>query len=296
MSNSKKLTRICVVSHDAGGAEIVSSYVKRNGFDCICFLAGPAVEIFRRKLGQITTGSLDECLEQSDWLLCSLGWSVHEWQALTLAKKQGIRVIVFLDHWTGYKARFERDGEISLPDEIWVGDEAAEMIAQKTFSNIPIKLIPNPYHADIKDEIDLLPHNTNSNKTGLKILYVCEPTAPDSDESKRSGYTDHDALRYFFECIIARDEQIDTICLRPHPSESRNKYAWVSKVDGIDGIKVTIDGERSLLEEVVDNDWIVGRSSMALVVGLMAEKKVFSCIPSSGSPCSLPFKEIERLG
>lgn len=292
MSDSKKPTRICVVSHDAGGAEVVSSYVKRNRLDCIYYLAGPAVEIFKGKLGQVTSSSLGECLEQSDWVLCSMGWSEHEWQALTHAKKMDKRVIVFLDHWTGYKARFERNGEMQLPDEIWVGDSTAEKIAQKTFSNIPIKSVPNPYYADLKDEIDLLPHHFRSNISGIKILYVCEPTAPDSDESKRSGYTDHDALRYFFKCISERSELIDSICLRPHPAEPHDKYAWAMEDSCI---KVTIGGERGLLEEIVDNDWVVGRSSMALVVGLIAGKKVLSCIPPGGNPCSLPHKEILHL-
>ncbi len=292
MNDSLKSTRICVVSHDAGGAEVVSSYVKRNGLDCMFSLAGPAVEIFNKKLGRIVITNLDECIEQSDWLLCSMGWGEHEWQALVKAKEVGKRVIVFLDHWTGYKARFERNSEMHLPDEIWVGDSEAEKIAQKTFLNIPIKLVPNPYYADLKDEFNLLPHRTFSSSSGVKILYVCEPTAQGSDESKKSGYTDHDALRYFFKCLSKRNERIDTVCLRPHPAEQYGKYAWALKGSGI---KISMGGERGLLEEIVDSDWVVGRSSMALVVGLIVGKKVLSCIPPGGKACSLPHKEILNL-
>ena len=293
MNDSKKTTRICVVSHDAGGAEVVSSYVKRNRLDCIYCLAGPAVDIFTRKLGPIVLNKLEKCLAECDWLLCSLGWSDHEWQALAEAKKMGKRVVIFLDHWTGYKARFIRNEIMVLPDEVWVGDASAEKIAKEIFSNLPIKLVLNPYYLDIKDEIDLLTRRVSAESAGKKILYVCEPTASESDKSKSSGYTDHDALRYFLKCISAREELIDTICLRPHPSEPKNKYDWVLKNNFTN---ITVGGERSLLQEIVDSDWIVGRSSMALVVGLIAKKTVFSCIPPGGVSCSLPFSEIKRLG
>lgn len=292
MNDSLKSTRICVVSHDAGGAEVVSSYVKRNKLDCMYYLAGPAVDIFNKKLGSVISNNLDKCLVESDLFLCSMGWSEHEWQALAKAKEMGKRVIVFLDHWTGYKARFERNGKMHLPDEIWVGDLEAEKIAQKTFLNVPVKLVPNPYYADLKGKFDSLPRHVNSSHAGIRILYVCEPTAAESDISKASGYTDHDALRYFFKCISERKELIDTICLRPHPSESQDKYSWV--LDN-NFTNITIDGKRSLVEEIADCDWVVGRNSMALVVGLIAEKKVLSCIPPGGNACSLPHKEILNL-
>lgn len=34
---------------------------------------------------------------------------------------------------------------------------------------------------------------------------------------------------------------------------------------------------------------------MAMVIGLLAQKRVISCIPPGGRPCSLPQKEIEPL-
>ena len=293
MSNSKKMTHICIVSHDAGGAEVVSSYVKRNKLDCMYYLAGPAVNIFTKKLGPLVLNKLDKCLEECDWLLCSMGWSEHEWQALAKAKEIGKRVIVFLDHWTGYQDRFIHNDITVLPDEVWVGDTKAEKLAKDTFSDLPIKLIPNPYFADLKDELDLLPRRVNSKGTGKKILYVCEPTAPKSDITKCSGYTDHDALRYFFKCMSECKELVDSICLRPHPSEPKDKYDWVLNNNFTN---IIVSTEQSLLEEIACSDWIVGRSSMALVVGLIAKKTVFSCIPPGGLSCSLPFTEIKQLG
>lgn len=292
MSSSSKDKCIGVVSHDAGGAEVVSSYIKRNRLNCIYCLAGPAVEIFKKKLGPIATSSLSDCLRQCDWLLCSMGWSEHEWQALAKAKEMGKRVVVFLDHWTRYNDRFERNGVIQLPNELWVGDSSAEKIAHENFSNIPIKLVPNPYYADLEDELDSLSRHINIPHAGIKILYVCEPTAPETDVLKSSGYTDHEALHYFFSCLEKRDEEIESICIRPHPTETKDKYAWAISHNHK---KVTIGGDRSLLQEIVENDWVVGRNSMALVAGLIANKTVISCIPPNGKPCVLPQKEILHL-
>ncbi|MDH5525511.1 MAG: hypothetical protein OEY01_16195, partial [Desulfobulbaceae bacterium] len=51
-------------------------------------------------------------------------------------------------------------------------------------------------------------------------------------------------------------------------------------------------GGKLLNEEIADSDIIVGCESMALVVGLLAKKKVISCIPLSGYSCRLPQKDI----
>jgi len=39
-----------IVCHDAGGAELVSSYLKKTNLDYIHALGGPAQDIFKRKL------------------------------------------------------------------------------------------------------------------------------------------------------------------------------------------------------------------------------------------------------
>ena len=43
---------VAVVSHDAGGAEILSSWVVRNKVKCVFVLDGPAVGIFEKKIGK----------------------------------------------------------------------------------------------------------------------------------------------------------------------------------------------------------------------------------------------------
>ena len=64
---------ISICSHDAGGAEILSSYVVQQGLHCIYSLGGPALKIFERKLGPINVMPLEESILKADWLLCGTG-------------------------------------------------------------------------------------------------------------------------------------------------------------------------------------------------------------------------------
>ena len=80
---------ICVVSHDAGGAEIISSHIRRSSLDCNYVLAGPALKIFERKLGPIPLNSLEDGLQKSDSLLCGTSWqSDLEWRAIDMAMEK----------------------------------------------------------------------------------------------------------------------------------------------------------------------------------------------------------------
>ena len=115
-----------VVSHDAGGAEILSSYVKREKPNVVFALAGPAERIFKRKLGQIENKPLIDAINAADVLLCGTSLpSAHERNAIRIAKEMKLHSIAFLDHWINYPDRFKEGAKLLLPDEIWTVDERA---------------------------------------------------------------------------------------------------------------------------------------------------------------------------
>ena len=288
---------ICIVSHDAGGAEILSSLIRQRGFECQYVLAGPALKIFQRKLGSVDTRLLQEAILGADWLLCGTSWqSDLEWQAIQIARKTGKRSVAFLDHWVNYQERFTRGGETQLPDEIWVGDAHAENMARGLFPSLKIRLVENPYFNDLKRELAELSQPRELDPNSLRILYVCEPIREHAfreyGDEQHWGYTEEDALRYFLANLEILDAPVSRILLRPHPSESAGKYDWASEEYDLPIIN---GGAKTLFEEVAACDLVVGCESMAMVVGLLAGRRVISCIPPGGKPCSLPQPEIELM-
>ena len=287
---------LAIVSHDAGAAEVLSSYVRRNRPECVLSLAGPARAIFERKVGRVSVIGLRDALEQAECLLCGSSWqSDLELEAIRLARSVGKKSAAFVDHWTNYRERFTRSGVTTLPDEVWVGDDCAARIARNVFGELPVRLVDNPYFQDIRDEVSacgVRPASPN----GLAVLYVCEPVREHAlaqhGDANHWGYTEEGALRYFLSNAGALGSPVTQIVLRPHPSESGDKYDWAS---GEFDLPIVRGGKLPLVEEVVASDVVVGCESMGLVVGLLAGKRVISCVPPGGRPCALPQPEIQRL-
>jgi len=288
---------ICIVSHDAGGAEILSSYVRQNKLDCMYVLAGPAVKIFERKLGKLHIHALEEAISSTEFLLCGTSWqSDIEWEAISIARKFGKRSVVFLDHWINYRERFIRQEKTNLPDEIWVGDLLAQERACMIFPELKVNLVENPYFLDLKLEIESLKKNKSLFSTKGKILYVCEPIREHAiheyGNERHWGYTEEDALRYFLSNAQCLDLKIKQITVRPHPSESTDKYDWIFKEFDL---PIYAGGKEGLFEEVLQSEIVVGCESMAMVVALLAGRRVISSIPIGGAPCKLPQSNIEMM-
>ena len=86
--------------------------------------------------------------------------------------------------------------------------------------------------------------------------------------------------------------EIKKIIIRPHPSENINKYNWVCEKS------LYVEkpsSNKTLLEQIVEAEIVVGCESMAMIVGLLAQKRVISSIPRGGKKCGLPHSEIEHL-
>jgi hypothetical protein len=288
---------LAIVSHDAGAAEVLSSYVRRNRPQCVFSLGGPARDIFKRKLGEVANVSLPAAVSSAERLLCGSSWqSDLELDAIRLAKRSGTPCTAFVDHWTSYVERFTRSGATTLPDEIWVADDDAERIARGVFSDVAIRLVPNPYFEDIREELRELAGARSQRRDGLAVLYVCEPVREHALQQHGDpnywGYTEEEALRYFLSNAAVLREPIERIALRPHPSEDRDKYSWVADEFELPIIRGGVSG---LVAEIAASDVVVGCESMALVVGLLAGKRVISCVPPGGRPCALPQAEIQHL-
>lgn len=289
--------RVAIVAHDAGGAEILSSYVVQQNLLCSYVLAGPALKIFNRKIGPVRVMPLEDAITQSEWLLCGTSWqSDLEWQAIKMANVHGKRSVAFLDHWVHYRERFVRDGVTCLPNEIWVGDAHAKALAERVIPEVITKLLANPYFDELKREIVAIRRLEIKREVGLNLLFVSEPVREGGarmyGNERYWGYTEEEALHYLLSNLHVLVQPVGRIVIRPHPSELPDKYDWVDKVYKL---AIVSAGNRTLLEDIAESDVVVGFQSMAMVIGLLAGKRVISCIPENGNKCVLPQTEIEHL-
>ena len=299
MQNKQEI--VGVICHDAGGAEIVSSYILLNNIKAKYCLKGPAIRVFERKFGTIKNNSLIDLVNESSWLLSGTSWQSNlEYNAIRESIKQDKRIVVFLEHWINYPERFERNGITLLPDEIWVGDVYAKNIAEGCFENTNIELKDNPYLSIVRKSLSRFkPKKEMEGK--YTALYVCENISRHMllkyEDENYLGYTEHDSLKLFLDNIDKINKNIDTIILRPHPSDSnpQEKYNWIERHPVYTLYDVQFSKEESLLQDIVDCDIVVGAESMAMVVGMTAEKRVVSSIPKEGRKCVLPFPEIEHI-
>lgn len=292
------MSKVAVVCHDAGGAEIVSHWLQKQSLSSQYCVEGPAIKVFQRVLGdKVVSNSLDNIISESDWVLCGSSWqSDLEKIAIKKAKTAGKKVITYLDHWVNYKDRFLLDNEKVFPDEIWVADQYALKIAKESLPGLIIKLVGNPYLDTICTQIKHLSISSEI-QPKHKILFLGENI---SEHAKKKfgneqywGYTENDALIYLLENLAHFQPNEDlTIKIRPHPSENSEKYQWA--VDTYSP-RLFISNNSTLEKDITECQIIAGCESMAMIIGLMAGKTVISCIPPRGKYCSLPHEGILHL-
>lgn len=290
-----------VVAHDAGGAEIISAWLRKNrGCENVDFLLeGPAVKIFQGKLSEVNLVSREDVfagLANYERVLTGTGWGADlEKKVISRSRGLGIYCASYLDHWTNYKERFSFEGHSVLPDEIWVGDEYARDLARDIFTGTVVKLEPNQYLVDCVDQIRET-ETKSAAKEGAKasVLYICEPRTMKYGDPNYWGYTEYQALEGYLRFLGDQSESVGEIRVRLHPSELSGKYDQVIRRFTSEFTINESFGTR-LYEDCAWADWVIGCDSMAMVVALLAGKKVFSCIPPGGRKIVLPFREIIRL-
>lgn len=319
----KEKHRILAVAHDAGGANIIASLIKkyRNDFDWIACVNGPARKVFFKAgiinfsgaPGHFNNNRIEAILKSviPDLLLTGTGWeSDLETDFIKCAKKNKIRTACFLDHWANYRERFGYPGRwrANLPDMVLVGDRWAYKIALKNgFSKDILYQVENPYFEEIIKQTKLIKQakvkNTSNNK--IRILYISESVSQhalrDHDDPNYSGYTEYEVVEDLLEVIdcLKREKKSVELKIRLHPSEKINKYAGLLRDKNYTGIKNFISlsdpAANPLAKDSLWADVVIGSNSMALAVALIIGRKVISYIPGNKKKCVLPQGGIKKV-
>ncbi len=301
--------KVLIVSHDAGGAEVLAAYIKKNPYkeDFFCVLDGPADNIFKKRglekiIGDKTNNPNDifEKISNIDIVVTSMSWSSDLEQVyLQLAKELKIKTAVYLDHWVNFRERFgyPREGwKKNNPDEFWVGDEYAYQKAIKEFPNSPIKIVPNQYFQEIQDQYNnFVSENVIDNK-GQDIIFMSEPlsepfnTYGDKATKKCTEYTIFDNICDLF----AKKKEKRNIVIRFHPSEKSEKYDQIIEKYK-DEITIKKSHNKDILFDVARAKYIIGLESMVLVITYLCGKPTVSFLPTDEVTCPLPFEDIKKI-
>ena len=85
-----------VVCHDAGGAELISSWLKKKKIKFSGKITGPAKNIFKRKKVKFFNKNYSSEIKKADFVLAGSGWtSKNEIKTIALAKKYKKKTICF---------------------------------------------------------------------------------------------------------------------------------------------------------------------------------------------------------
>ena len=289
-----------LVSHDAGGAEILSAWYRNSvdKYDLYCCLAGPALKIFQRDHRDIKLVNKDfiSSLSGNDWILTGTSLeSDLERSVIALARESKIHCVSYLEHWDLYKERFgdNKNWLASLPDELWLTDQYAFDFALKEgFPEEKLVIAGNPYLDLIKAK------NPPEDIDGIHILYMCESFGRKLKESFGEKADEYDdeliVMKHFIKGLTPFADKVDSLNIRLHPSEPHDKYNDIL-TDYSGAFTVTVPSDIPLFDNISQSSHVVGVESMGLVVALELGKRVFSYKTGKDWEISLPHKEIIHI-
>lgn len=286
-----------VVCHDAGAANLVFAWLRdwahRGLLDHHEFrlvLQGPAQVAWQAQalalpLMQLHT-ELHTALAGAQRVLTGTGWASHlEHDARKLASLLHIPSIAVIDHWVNYLPRFERAGEVVLPDTIWVSDPYAATMANQVFKSIPVIELPNVYLQNMVKSIAPVQKNCRN------LLYVLEPIRNDWGRGIAGEFQALDFFSQHLPKVVGPNAV--HISLRPHPSDAPGKYDdWIRAHAHLN---VDLDEHPSLNQAIEHAQWVVGAETFAMVVADAAGRQTYSSLPPWAPPCSLPQTSIKHL-
>ena len=268
-NNKIKNKSIVIFSHDAGGAQILSSYLcSKNILNVYGICKGPAIKIFKEKNIKIKKISIKEAVKICEIFITTTSWKSNLekniMKELCIRKK---KFITFLDHWVHFKKRFNKK---YLPTELWCFDKQSYLKAKKIFKKTEINLKKNFFH-------DYALKKISSYKKSLdyknNFLYLTEPI---SDlylklYNKKVKISELDALEFFLK--KCKTKKIN-ITIRVHPNDTINKYRPIQKK--FNKLNIKFDNKASIYRQLAINYNIVSYQSSILNLAFKNKNRVLT--------------------
>lgn len=280
--------KVLVVTHDAGGSEIIAAYVKkhRNRVDFHVYTNGPGARVFKRlcipfRLIRDERSSIRQVIAKNrdcSLLLTSMpGWmTTIEQMALEEAKRSGMRRAAYLEDWQHYRQRLGYPNAAwkdSVPEELWAGDRVALRIARKQFAGLTlVKSVPNEYFKSVVDAYHA------AKETGQAYVLFLS-----SAWGKGTVFAD---LVHF----LASERSTVGVRIRFHPADKRGRYdAVIRKYKG--RIHIERSTEKNIVDDLKGAKVVVGTRTVALVLSALCGVETFDIDDEGTRP---PFKHLTR--
>jgi hypothetical protein len=280
-----------VVCHDAGAANLILEEMRATPAEHAwrAVFEGPSVRLWA---AAGSPGSrlwdLEEAIESGATVLSGTGWASNlEHEARKRAREARLPSIAVVDHWVNYTSRFEREGQVILPDEIWVVDEYASRLAWEAFPSVTVRVRANLYlHRQVAAVRSMGPSRTG------RVLFLSEPVRYAWPGLAQPG--ELEALDYLVSHLDLLGLQgPPQLRLRPHPSDPPGKYdEWIARNPNLD---LELDCSGSLSQAIAEAEWVAGCETAALAVALAADRRVVSTLPPNAPRCRLPHTNLLHL-
>lgn len=278
--------QLVVFARDAGGAEVLAAFMKRNARSLrpIVYATGPASAVFTRERIRYSAvrrpNDVTRILARHGKVrtLFGTGAGTFELVALKEAKRRRLHTAAYLDSWIQYRERFgypARGWRKNLPDELWVGDNAARRLARKYFKRTHIRLMPNRYLAEVTAR-----YKARKKSADKSTLFM-----------SAAGPLSETLLNDFLHVCVKRGVQ-NTVRVRLHPEDDSARFKRILKRFG--HVHTELSREKDIVKDLVRARVVVGPETVALVPAHLVGIKTIRIVPR-GEKSFLPFPRIRTV-
>jgi hypothetical protein len=288
--------RILIVTHDAGGAEVLAAVMiaeqARYNFRVATQSGTPAEAIMRRHGIDKQVSLIDDTNNISkqlaslvpDVLIAGTGWTGYENEWIQAAKAVKIPTVAVLEHWTSYNIRFgakmSKDWRKNLPNLIAVTDNHGWRLAEEAGLK-PLARLRNYYLHDLATRFGRRP--TTAGNGTLLILSechseFCERTYGQADHF---GFTEVQAFDDLLREWQTLSEQwkLQKVVIRLHPADTEAKYDHLAVRYPHVPLVIEPPNTGELLTTLHRAQVVIGLNTMALVVARVMKIPVLSYVP-----------------